>query len=292
MIVRRILVATDFSAAAELAVQRAAALAQSYGAELRLLHAVPPLGWLEGLLGSKQQWREQVRARAASTLKDQAAQLANERQIEVSTALHTGKASAAIADAAEQFDPQLMVVGASGEGQARVKNKTLGQTASKLIGKAQVPLLLTRRAGRDLPSKVLAAVDLTPSSVRVARWADTIASDGQSYFIHVFEAPFAPRLRKYGVKPGALDIYAADEQATRKRKLRNLLAQSGARRRSEKLILRGDAVKIITAQVRKLKIDTLIVGKHGRRKRDAAAPYGSVCYYLTQFAPVDTLVVP
>ncbi len=289
---KKILVATDFSPAADLAVRRAAALAQRYHAELRLLHAVPPLRWLEGLFASKQQWSEHVRGRAAATLKAQAAQLATEQKIEVSTALQAGKASVAIANATEQFDPDLLVIGASGEGQTRIKNKSLGHTASKLIGATQVPLLLTRRSVGEAPNKVLAAIDLTPASVRVAHWADALAAKGESTFVHVFEAPFTPRLREYGVKRKTLDIYTADQQAERERALRKVLVDAGVSNRADKLVIRGDAVKSITAQLRNLKIDTLVVGKHGRRKRDAAAPYGSVCYYLTHFAPVDALIVP
>lgn len=58
------------------------------------------------------------------------------------------------------------------------------------------------------------------------------------------------------------------------------------------LVLRGGAIRTISAQLRKLKIDTLVIGKHTRRKRDAAAPYGSVCHYLANVSPVDVLVVP
>lgn len=292
MKLRKILVATDFSPAAEVAVRRAAAFAQCYKAHLRLIHAMPPQRWLEGLFPSRQHWSAQVSARAAATLKAQADQAVADRRIEVSTALVTGKASVAIADAAAQFEPDLLIVGACGERDVADASAGLGHTASKLVGSTQTPLLLVRRADIELPAKVLAALDLTPASKRVAQWAEIVAVKGELSVIHLFEAPFANRLRSYRVSRKAIDVYAADQQTERERAVRELLVQAGLSNRTNKLVLRGEAVKLIGAQLRKLKADTLVIGKHSRRKRDDAAPYGSVCHYLSHFAAVDVLVVP
>lgn len=289
---KKILVATDFSSAADLALQRAAALAKRYKAELRLVHAVPPQRWLEGLFPSRDQWSEQVRARAAAALKAQAEQLAAAKRIDVSTALVNGKASTAIATATEQFQPDLVIVGARGEGTLPDMHAGLGSTAWKLLSNIETPLLLVRRGDIELPNKVLAALDLTSASKAVARWANSIAAKGELTALHVFEAPFANRLRSYGVSRKTIDVYAADQQADREQAMRAVLIQAGASNRTDRLILRGEAIKVIIAHLRKLKTDTLVIGKHARRKRDAAAPYGSVCNYLAYFAPVDVLVVP
>jgi universal stress protein E len=294
---KKILVATDFSPAAELAVQRAAALARRFKAELQLVHVVPPQPWLEGLFPSRQHLSEQVRGRAVLALKRVAEQIATDNRIQVNTALINGKASVAINDAVQKFEPDLIVVGARGEGalpddSILAPHAGLGGTAWKLIGNTQAPLLLVRRDDIELPNNVLAALDLTPASKTVARWATTVAAKGALTAIHVFEAPFANRLRGYGVSRKTIDVYAADQQAEREQAMRAILLQAGASNRTNRLILRGEPVKLITAQLRKLKIDTLVLGKHARRKRDATAPYGSVCNHLAYFAPVDVLIVP
>ena len=177
-----------------------------------------------------------------------------------------------------------------GTGHPHSNSTGLGHTASKLIGTTKTPLLLVRHesAARN---NVLAALDLTPASVRVARWARSLAK-GQANYLHVFEAPFANRLRGYGVSRKTLDVYATEQLTERDRALRRVLLEAGVSQRTPRMVLRGEAAKAIDAQVRKLKIDTLVVGKHSRRKRDVASPYGSVCHHVAYFAPSDVLVVP
>ena len=292
MVPTKILVATDFSPAAELAVRRATELAQRFDAQLRLLHTVPPQRWLEGLLPTRQHWVEKVRARAAQALQQLAETIGAQNDIEISTIVTSGKATVAIEKAIEQFDPDLLVVGARGEGQLRQDRGGLGHTAAKLIGTAKTPLLLVRREPDDKSDRVLAAVDLTEAATRVLRCAQGVADKGELSVLHVFEAPFADRLRSYGVSRKTLDVYAADQQAECERALRGVMVDAGISSRTPKLVLRGDAVKIIDAQLRKLKAGTVAVGKHSRRKRDAAAPYGSVCHYLAYFSIVDVLIAP
>jgi nucleotide-binding universal stress UspA family protein len=74
--------------------------------------------------------------------------------------------------------------------------------------------------------------------------------------------------------------------------MRTILAGADIDNRVNCLVLRGEARRVISAQLRKLNIATLVMGKHTRRKGSATAPDGSVCRYLTYFAPVDVLVVP
>jgi universal stress protein E len=289
---RKILVATDFSAGGDLAVQYAAALARRFRAELLLLHALPPPRWLESLVGSRPQWLQAVRGKASVALKVQADQIATDNSVDVSTGLVTGKASAAISAAAIDFGSDLVVAGVRGEGARTSMHAGLGQTASKLVGATTIPVLLIRRHDPLLPDRVLAAVDLTSVSRSVLSWASVLAGKGDLTVMHVFDAPFASRMRRYGVSRKTIDVYASDQQAEREKALRGILLEAEIDRRVSKLVLRGEAVRSITTQVRKLKINTVVVGKHGRRKRDAAAPYGSVCSYIANSTPANILIVP
>lgn len=290
----RILVGTDFSAAAESAVDRAVALAARFEAQLRVVHAVPPPGFAERMFPARREWGDEIAVRAATVLKERAARITDER-IEVSTGLVTGWASAAISRAAGEFGADMIVVGARGESPGSPRSAGLGGTAYKLLRRARRPLLLVRRPGMALPHRVLAALDLGGSAEHVAAWAQKIAADADGsglVALHVFEVPYAERLDAYGVSRKALDVYAGGELAERQTALRELLERVGVEARGGALVMRGNAVKTISAQLRKLEIDTLVIGKHTRRKRDAAAPYGSVCRRLAHFAPVDVLVVP
>ncbi len=288
----RILVGTDFSPASELAVQRAAALAAKFGAELRLIHAAPPRRWLPGIPGSRSAWTQQVRAQASAMLKAQAGRLSAEQGIEISTGLMEDRASLAIASAVAQFEPELVVAGARGESMLKGPQPGLGQTASRLLVTLQAPLLLVRRADIETPRRVLAALDLTAASRRVAQWAVAMAGKGGCTALHVFEAPFADRLRSYGVSRKAIDVYAGNQQQEGEQALQALLNAAGVERRAARLVVRGEAIRVIAAHLKKLKADTLVLGKHTRRKRDAAQPHGSVCNHFAQFASTDVLVVP
>jgi universal stress protein E len=288
----KILVATDFSPAADVAVQRAAVLAKHFKAQLRAIHVLPPNRLLEGILGSRKQWAQDVRRVAGDALEMRAAHFGSSEGLEVSTGLITGKASAAITAAAEEFEADLLVIAARGEGRRSDTHSGLGQTAFKLIGTTSVPLLLVRREDIDRSTNVLAALDLTPSSRQVARWAKALPAKGTVTFVHVFEAPFADRLRSYGVPRKSLDVYASGQQAECERTLRAVLTSANVSKRANRLVLRGDAAVTITTQIRKLEIDTLIIGAHTRRRREPVSTYGNVCRYLANFAPADVLIVP
>lgn len=289
---KRILVATDFSTAANAAVQRAAVLAHRSGAQLMLLHVMPPKRWLDGLFASRKHWYEQVQSRSNVVLGEQAAKLTAQIGVEIGTALVNGHASAAIRAASEEFEADLVVIGARGERQGQQALDGLGHTATKLLESTNVPLLLVKRNDTATPDRVLMALDLSPASIHVARWGSRIAGKAKLWALHVYEAPFAGRFRSYGVSRQALDIYSAEQQAQRERKLRIVLAKARVAKGIGRVVMRGEATPLIQAQLRKLKIDTLVIGKHTKRKRNDAAPYGSVCHHLACVAPVDVLVVP
>lgn len=219
---RKILVATDFTPASDLAVQRAAALAARFKSELRIVHAIPPLGLWEGMLPSRQQWNDEISARAAPSLKDRASRI-TAKSMAVSTGLLIGRASTAIARAAAEYEPDLVVIGARGTGRLPMKSG-LGGTASKLLRTARRPLLLVRRPDVGLPQRVLAALDLADSSESVALWADRIVGGREFTVIHVFEAPYADRLRAYGVSHKAIDVYAGDRYVERQDAMRTFSA--------------------------------------------------------------------
>lgn len=68
------------------------------------------------MFGSKQQWTEHVHAQAGTALEAQAGRALVDSAVELSIGLVAGRASSAIAAAAAQFDADLVVVGAYGEG--------------------------------------------------------------------------------------------------------------------------------------------------------------------------------
>src|SRR5262249_52317975 len=121
-------------------------------------------------------------------------------QTELSTGLVSGAASVEIARAAREFHADLLIIGAQGEHENERGQPGLGGTSLKLLGTASIPLRLVRTAGTQSPRTVLAAVDLSPVSKDVLKWARASTGDGGRVFVfHGYEAPFAARLSAYGI---------------------------------------------------------------------------------------------
>lgn len=293
MKIERILAATDFSAAGDRAMREAVTWARRHSAALRIVHVVPPKRWLSGLWGADAATVAVVHRSAADAMRRRADGIDASRRLEVSTALLTGRASKEIARAARAFGSDLIVIGAHGaRGDLGEGLGLLGGTASALVAATPGPLLIVRRPPADATGVVVAAVDLTPVSSAVLEWARAGATDGKLHVLHAYEVPFAERLEAYRLSNETIDVYTAEENARREQQLADLLgkAVTGS---SDRIVLRGDAVKALFEYIRRLDATLVVLGQHSRRKgRRDSTTFGSVCRYVTSFAQTDVLVVP
>lgn len=292
MKVERVLVATDFSAAGQRAVQTAAEWARREDAALRIVHAAPTARRLAGLWRTSMRDVHAVHRQAADALRRVAQATDPARRLDVSTGLVTGPAARQVARAAVDYRADLLVIGARGEHETTTGQPGLGGTAIKLVGATAVPLLLARHAPAA-PPKVLAAVDLTDVSSAVLQWASRCAVGGQLHVFHAYEVPFASRLEAYGVAAGTLDVYTADENEKHDWQLTSLIASTCPGREVHRITERGDAASRILVHVRRLAPTVLVLGKHSSRPgRPVSTAYGSVCRHAAFFSPTDVLIVP
>jgi hypothetical protein len=156
----------------------------------------------------------QVRARTA--LKHLVETRDPDRKIEMSTGLLSGAASVTIARAARDFQADLVIVGARGEHEGLLLRPKLGGTSTKLLSTTSTPLLLVRTAAAEAPSVVVAALDLSPVSADVLKWARmSVTPEGRIDVFHAFETPFGARLDAYGVARESIDVYSDEERARR-----------------------------------------------------------------------------
>jgi nucleotide-binding universal stress UspA family protein len=293
MKIERIMVATDFSAAGNRAVQEAASWASRHAAALRIVHVVPPKRWLVGLWGVDSATVAAVHRNASDALHRVADTLDPSRRWEVSTGLVTGRASKEIMRAAHAFGADLLVIGAHG---ARADlgggPAPIGGTASTLVAKTAQPLLIVRRSTSNGPNVVLAAVDLRPVSAKVLDWARAGANGGSLHVLHTYEVAFAERLDAYSLASAAIDVYSAEEHSRRERDLAKLLGSADGGE-VERIVVRGDAVKRVFEHIRRLKATLVVLGKHSsHKKRRTSTTFGSVCRYVSSFVQANVLVVP
>src|SRR5690242_6658461 len=161
--VERVLVATDFSPAAQRAVDVAAEWARQMRAQLRIVHVTPAKGWLRGAWGLKPKVIDSIQRHATNALKNAADSADPSRVIELSTGVLTGPAARSIIRAARDFRADLLVTGARGERDGNGE-QPLGGTSSKLLVEAATPLLLVRGTPKGAGAGVVAALDLSPHS--------------------------------------------------------------------------------------------------------------------------------
>lgn len=147
---RMILVATDLSAPARHAVQRALLLASSAGSEVHIVHALEldALDSLRELLGANlSPTKAALEADACERLAQLATDAADRQGIAAQTRVVAGAPLAVIAGEADALDAGLLVLGARGE--SFLRHAMLGSTAARLLRKSvRRPVLVVKQPPR------------------------------------------------------------------------------------------------------------------------------------------------
>jgi nucleotide-binding universal stress UspA family protein len=263
---KRILAATDFSAPARHAAERAALLSRATGASLDLLHVanLAPLERLRQLLTpTSGDLPERMLEVSRQRLRGLAALLAERYRVEAGVQVFTGSVVAAIGREADAGAPSLVVCGATGE--SVIRHLLLGSTAERLLSRAICPVLVAKQVPRSEYRRLLVAVDLSPSSVRAIRHAQAIAPQADLVILHVFEVPFEGHMRYAGVKDETIDHYRDIARREAMEKLRALSEETGLAARAVPLILlHGNPVLRILEQEQEQDCDLIVMGKDGQ----------------------------
>lgn len=286
---KRILAATDFSRLGNDAVRRAALLAAREDAELLVVHAFPRLSALEAAFGLDDKLPARLRAAAEANIDAlvDAARTAGAGRVRAEIA--EGSAHRAMADAAETFRPDLVVIGAHGRG--ALQQFFLGGTASRILVQAACPVLVARQPAEADYCRALTAVDLRPRSEAVLRAALVVAARARITVLHAYRAPFEAKLRYKGFPEEDILRYAVTESRAARRNMDALLADPElAGLDIEHRIVHGDPNPALPDAARDLDADLIVVGKHGG-SRIGEAVMGSVSRFLAYYAPCDVLVV-
>jgi universal stress protein E len=165
--IRRVLVATDFSAGSDAAVERAVRISRAHGACIDLVHAfdisawqalraVFDLGRLSGRPSPEAGLRERLEARAAA--------LAAREGLVVESHFGVGAAAAVIEARARAMNAGLLVIARRSEPAAPGVSSTL----LRILRSAPCPLLVTRAGAAADYARVLTAVDLREVSRQAA----------------------------------------------------------------------------------------------------------------------------
>lgn len=287
----RILAATDLSAPARHAVERAALVSKDTAAALELLHVanLAPLERLRQLMGvTPADMEHKVLDAASHKLQALAATLAQRFGVVAGTQVFAGSLLAELTRHAGDLSDGLLVCGAKGE--SLIRHYALGTTATRLLSKTTCPVLVVKQPPHELYRRLLVPVDFSAASVRAIHHARSVAPRADIALLHSFDVPFEGYLRYASVDDDTINHYRiiAKQEATVK--LRELRDEAGlAAAGCSLVVLQGDPPLRIIEQEQELDCDLIVMGKHGENRLEEML-LGSVTKHVLAQSQGDVLV--
>lgn len=295
MTLRRILVASDFSPTARLAVWRAGQLAKQNDAYLHLVHARPDWNQFAQRGAASPEHYRAITEECENALRDELAYLERTFGLHARGETQVGPASQVLLSAVAQVEPHLIVVGARGERAEPTMIPLLGGTALKLLTYADRPVLMVRNSGTGAYKTAVAAVEHPSAAARdLVRWTRTLLDEGDCHVVHAFDAPYSARMRRHGVSEEAVRACSDSVRAEAKEFIDQMLDLEGsAGPRLHAHLVCGEPVSAVLNEVSRCAPELVVVGKHGHPPREQLLrPLGSVALRIAYHATTDVLMVP
>jgi nucleotide-binding universal stress UspA family protein len=289
----RILVATDLSAPAHHAVDRAFLLTEQAKGELHIVHALEldRLDKLRELLGANLALtKAAIEADAHKRLQQLATHQRHRLEPAAQMRVISAKPLSMITSEAAALDADLLVLGARGE--SYLRHALLGSTAARAIRKAtRCPVLVVKQSPHEVYRSVLVALDFSPSSLLCIDAARRWAPGATLVLVHAFELPYEGHLWRAGVEQSVITQYINTDLKKRRTQLHELAAQAGLTPADYSVrVLHGDPSQQIIAMEQEDDIDLLVIGKHGSNFTEELL-LGSVTKHLLAQSQGDVLVV-
>jgi nucleotide-binding universal stress UspA family protein len=292
-ILKRILVATDLSAAAHRAVMRAGQLARQWDAGLFLVHARPDWNlFAHGRPASHDRYHD-IAQSADKPLREVLADLEANFGVHARCDSRLGRASNVIAAMVAEHEPHLVIIGARGEHDSGETAPCLGGTALKLLTRFEQPLLLARGATAAVYTISLVALDTASAlSRRGVLWGSGLVQGGDCHVVHAYDLPYVERLRLGGVTEAVIEgrMRQAHEEATTT--VQAVLGAAEGAARVHRHAVRGEPVAAVLAEITRHAPQLVVIGKRGPRAPQVQqGVMGGVAFRIAYHAPVDVLII-
>lgn len=286
-----ILAATDLSAPARHAAERAALVSKEVGASLDLLH-VANFDTLERLRLLMEVAPDDMQARVLDTARARVAELALALQqrygISAGARVAAGSLLTELTKACEALTAGLLVCGAQGE--SILRRFLLGTTAKRIMSTAKCPILVVKQVPHETYQRLLVPVDFSPASLRAIRHARSIAPRADIVLLHAFDVPFEGKMRYANVDDKIINNYRVVAKQEALQKLTALRDEAGLSLNDSCLIIvHGDARWRIIEQEQESDCDLIVIGKHGRGLFEELL-LGRVTEHILSEAQNDVLV--
>lgn len=280
---RRIMLATDFSARSDRALRRAVLIAHSINAELTLVHVVdddqPP------------HLIERQRDAASELLGNMTKTLVAVDQIASRALVATGDAFDGILRTALDVEPDLIVLGPH---RRQFLDTFTGTTAERAIQRSRHPVLMTNGVPSRPYNRALLGIALDDSARNAIAEARRLGllENVDLVALHLFDAPAAGLMKRAMEPQDVIDHYVGREEKRARADVLSFLAGGDAARASLRLApLQGSAAAAINAHAEAEHADLIVLGTSQKAGLERLF-LGSVAQGVLFDAAQDVLVVP
>jgi nucleotide-binding universal stress UspA family protein len=289
---RTLLAATDFSAPARHALERAAQLAEAHpGARLTLAHVTSrsALDNLRNLLsGDSAGIEAQLLEQAEHTLAELAAQLAARHRCEIDTVLKQGPAPAALVELAEERGSDLLVMGARGT--HFVHEHLLGSTTERVLRTTRRPLLAVKQRPHAPYRRILAPVDFSGHAAAAINAAHAWLPDADFVLLHAFESELESTLHLAGLSDNQINEYRIQARESAQAAMETFIEKLQVPKdRLSRQIVHGAAPLRILEREQSIDADLIVIGKHGQSVMEELL-LGSVTRRVLAYSSSDVFV--
>lgn len=287
----RIVAATDLSAPARHAAERAAMVAAGIDARLAMVHVAgrAPLEQLRQLLAAGEGGVEQALLDGLrDTLQVLGEAIHRRYGVTPAVTVANGDLLPSLLAHVDAVPADLLVLGARGS--SFLRHILLGSTAERLLGAARCPVLVVKQPPHEPYRHLLVPVDFSPIAPRSLLLAAALAPTARLTVLHAFDVPFEGQLRYAGVDDAKIGHYRALAADRARASLDRLVAASGlAPERVRQLVVPGDVSQRILEQEQESDCDLIVVGKHGEGMFEELL-LGSTTKHLLAESQCDVLV--
>ena len=264
---RTLLAATDFSAPARHALERAAQLAATNeGSRLTLAHVLSAsmLDNLRRLLpGDASALETGLLEQARAELDKLAAHLAASHACSIDTRLLQGAALTVLSELAESERVDLLVMGARGS--HFVQEALLGTTTERVLRKSRRPLLAVKQRPLSPYRRVLAPVDFSTHAAAAINAAHAWLPGADFVLLHAFEVELESTFRFAGLDEEKIHQYRIQARESAQAAMDEFVGKlSVPPARITRQFVHGAATLRILEQEQALDIDLIVMGKHGQ----------------------------
>jgi nucleotide-binding universal stress UspA family protein len=287
-----LLAATDFSAPARHALERAAQLVAAHpGTQLTLAHVISAsmLARLRRLMRDEAPAMEaRVADEAAQALTELATHLSAQHACPVNTRLAQGSALDAITDLADELQSDLLVMGARGA--HFVREFLLGSTTERVLRRTRRPVLAVKHRPQGAYRRVLVPVDFSAHAVAAAQTAHRWLPDAEIVLLHAYEVDIESTLRFASIaeeKIHAYRIRAREEALDAMAQFIDLLSIPAGQ--LTRHVVHGAPTLRILEHEQSLDVDLIAMGKHGQSTLEELL-LGSVTKHVLAYCSSDILV--